>query len=267
MVAKKATITIVFIGISVIHTLLAQDKSQELVFPIVVSGFLGDTGQSPRFETTFSILNQSNASVPARIQLYTNQGKEVDGGLYAFTIPPNLLFPFSLFYAAITAGPIPPQVNGWGRLTLQSDASVVAQSEITFFPDPRSIYIPSSSAYTPTVKPTKMSQISFVYRPGRRSAVAIVNPSSSQNATVEIRVERPYAVFGFGNCPIVLTLSPRQRLSKFLDELCGAVTGGSLPPEGALVTITSDVPVSVGAIDVFPQGGFTSLPVRAIPDN
>ncbi len=85
----------------------------------------------------------------------------------------------------------------------------------------------------------------------RQSAYAIVNPSSSDAAKIDL-----VALDSRGNtaCATSLTIPPLNRISKFASELlfpCNAPGIGS-------VIISSTLPIAVGALEVsFPEGKFS----------
>lgn len=247
---------------------LAQ-RDSELIFPIVVSGFLGPIANSPRFEASFLMLNPIDTRVTVQLQLFTNDGVEfvdleTQRNLGIFDLFSNRLSARSLHFTRLIAGNIPPRFNGWGRLTFPIGAAIKAQGDVAFYDRPGdSAWEPIFTAQSPAVLPAEKFQVFTVLRPTRRLALAIVNPAANETALVRLEAKAAPAS-GLASCPMSLTLPPLQRVSRFVDEWCGPITSWGTPPEPLQIIVGADRPIAVGAVDVFLDGHFSSLPVYPI---
>ena len=262
-------------------TALSQDASEELIFPIVSSGFLnefpGEAGDppNPRFQMFFTFFNNSTTTVSVALTLHNNEGLVIeDENLEApeiRTIPAGELSAVTILerFFDLSGGIIPPRFDGWGSLRIPTGQDIRAESELSFY---ESILSPVKwSAHSMAVRPamrfqvTNPSDLRFIDAIDirRRSGVAIVNPSADATAMIEIQAELFSAPRGV-ICSQTLTVEPLHRNSMFLDELCGPPTPHSRVVE--LVTITSNVPVAVGVLDVLPDGSFSSHPVQRFED-
>lgn len=259
----------VLVAFFVVGILIGQaSDTEELVFPVVASGFLGpvvvEGDWGPRLENTFIFVNLSETTITGSFQFFENDGRS--NGPRQLQVLSQRPTSFSFHFAALIPPTIPPKTDGWARLILPRGAKLLAENEIVFYRSSSRI----TSLHLQAFKPAREFRIAFVDRTMRvgRPAIAIVNPSSTNSVTVSLRFDKFESGFtSFLPCPTVPTnlhIPPLNRFRRFLDEICGPILGGGIPPATASLQITSDLPIGVAAIEVFPDGTFSTLVVRPL---
>jgi hypothetical protein len=169
-------------------------------------------------------------------------------------------------------------LNGWARLRWQGSTSVLVSEELTLVaaaPAPCQLVCnrPSTeklaSGQITAVKAAKEFKMPMTINPNRQTAVALINPSSSEPATVKVSIldsQGESAQLGVPNS-FEVRVGPLERISKFVWELANAqlpqASAPSPPPsfQGSLL-FSSDVPfVASGLQIMFPEGKFVAVPV------
>lgn len=244
--------------------------SEEFIFPIVASGFVGPvvggSDWGPRLENTITFVNLSEETITGIFRHFSNDGKP--GPLLQIQVgrrPSS----FSSYFAALIPPTIPSQFDGWARLTLPFGAKLFAEIEVVFFRSPN----PPTSAHLQAIKPAREFRVTFVNRAGmggRRFAIAIVNPSAATTATVWLDYDRSGVGFvGYLPCPsfpVTLQVLPLNRFSKFFDQICGETigSGGAFPPATGSLRIASSVPIAIAILEVFSDGTFSTMLARPV---
>ncbi|HEY3127877.1 MAG TPA: hypothetical protein VGL91_00320 [Acidobacteriota bacterium] len=295
----RLTHIVALIWIAGSHLTTAQ--TQELILPVAVNGVV----RSPlHFQTTYRILNTSDAIISVTFEARRQDGSETNLFKDLFCdvgpIPPPILSKTIFTLQPNGAIELPSKsasdalFNGWIRLTYVSatPSAVQANSEVTFVsanpvPCPPNIAIcqrPSgdilSSATVSAVKSQKEFHLPATITTNRHTAIAVVNPSPTQKATVTLTlldsIGRVFLVNGAA-ISSKLEIPPGTKLSSFLWEAfvtClpfqPCIPTQPLPPpapemfHGSL-KITSDNPVGVAALNVLlPEGKLVNIPVVSI---
>jgi len=92
-------------------------------------------------------------------------------------------------------------------------------------------------------------------------AYAIINPSETETATVEMRAHRPDEPDKPG-CVQELTIPPLSRITGHFREFF------PICDRGSTIRISGDIPIAVGGLQVFyPEFKMTALPVETIEDS
>lgn len=280
MSLNKATF-VSLLAICFAPLLTAQEgpKIQELILPIVVNGRINDR---LHFQTEVIFLNLSDSSARPAVTVFDNTGKEVRVFTCPLPIPhgPTPLDPLSplgllwnvtdAYQAVLT--------TGWARINWNTSAVLQARAEIYLMNSTPACIEPSvrtsdafiTSSEIPAVKAAKEFRSQINYLRQRKTAFAIVNPSSTQTAKVLLTVLNFDGAVPLG-CQAELAIAPQNRVAKFIDEIfpqfpslpCISCFPCILPGKGS-VKITSDVPIAVGALDIVaPKGEFISVPVTS----
>lgn len=261
------------------HPLWAAEPSvnNELILPLVANGIV----QHPKhFQATFSFLNLSDSTVQGTLEVFDDQGTLQTNFLFCepivgppealeFTLQPNGLF----HHTGITDGEL---IDGWGRVTWEGSARVEGSVEVTLLADdpiPCLVICNRSSTDVLTavqakgVEPARAFRAPAILTPNRHTAFAIVNPSETQTATVDLAV---FDKSGQSVDANSFQIPPRSRLTHFLWDLMilGKVfVVPPVPPEEfhGSVRITSDTPFAVGGVHVlFPEGEYVNLFVDTV---
>ncbi|MDA2933927.1 hypothetical protein MYX82_06245 [Acidobacteria bacterium AH-259-D05] len=245
--------------------LLCQAQTQEIILPVVVNGFWKEPAH---FQTTIRIVNLSTQAVEVTLEAYQNDGTATrilelypiakSGTKTVFQIMPGGSV------EAFTTGD-EPAFDGWARLSYETSASIQASAEIALVDAPVGpkpiCQRPSTeivtSAHAAGVPESKKYSGFIVIRPFRKSAYALVNPSTTSTANVFL------SLLDFSGKLVAsagLQIPPQGRSRGLLPDLLDN------PPEDFIgsLRITSDIPIGVGALNVlFPEGKFTSVLVTA----
>jgi len=242
-------------------------QTQELILPIALNGY---TTPPVHYQTIVRILNQSPSAVEVTAEAYQNDGTAVrifelfpvarTGTKTVFHIEAN----GSL--EAFTAEDV-PSLNGWIRLTYDSSATIQAGAEVAVINAPVGPHPicmrPSTeiltSAQAPAVRAAQKFSAFAVIRTYRRSGFALVNPSSSQSATVFLSLMDLSGNFIASG---TVQIAPQSRISRFTEEVLPAAPSDFM---GSL-RITSNIPIGVGGVNVlYPAGEFMGINVASSP--
>ncbi len=254
----------------------ATSESLDLILPIVATGFLGNPGAPDiRWETSFVFLNLSATTFTGDLEIFQNDGTLVEEGGFSvsYEIPANGLRDRSIFTQSIIPPPPFPTIDGWARLRLPAGAPVQAQTEVRINTD--FLATVTTLAHVPAVRPARRFRTVLIDRligatgQHRQTAYAIVNPSETDDAKVKLSTSG-LPLGGEPTCNAMLTIPPRNRVSRLVEDLFPTCQElellriATLRPVAA-VTITSDIPIAVGALDVLlPEGRISALPVQPV---
>jgi hypothetical protein len=247
--------------------LAAAAQSQDLILPVVLNGY---TVAPVHYQTIIRILNTSSSAVEVTLEAYNNDGTAVRI-LELFPVArtgTKTVFQIAAggSVEAFTAEDV-PSLNGWVRLTFDSRATIQASAEVALINapvGPHPICVRPSTEIVTSVQTSAVSAAQkfsgfAVIRPYRKSGFAIVNPSTSAQATVFLSL---MDLSGNLVATNTLQIGPQARVSRLVQEfLPNAPTDfmGSL-------RITSTIPVGFGGVNVlFPEGEFTGVSVAAQP--
>lgn len=252
---------LVFLSVVLFSSTLGYGQTQDLILPIVLNGY---TTQPIHYQTTIRIVNLSAAAVEVTLEAYQNDGTPIRI-LELFPIAragTKTVFQIETggSVEAFTAEDV-PALNGWARLTFSSSATIQASAEVALInapvgPHPICIR-PSTDVLTSVLAPAVAAAQKFsafaVIRPFRKSGYAIVNPSTTQAATVFL------SLMDFSGRFIAsgtVEIPPQGRLSRFVHEFLPDAPADFM---GSL-KITSTAPVAFGGVNVlFPEGEFTGI--------
>ena len=223
-------------------------EGRELYFPTVVSGEVAD---GLMFQDIFILINRGEEAIQTELQIHTNDGTEHSS--YPFEVPPGELRSRSLAYWGLLPPRIPPEIQGWAKLRIPPGAAVRAHQHLFVTAFKPGTQPPIASATTEAVVPGRLFRILLPNASlGGRHAIAIVNPSTEEEARVQIDVEEVRVP----GCPVQVTVGPLGRMSRMLqDDLCERPMFTIFPPEQAILTLSSDVPIAVSAMEFFPTTG------------
>ena len=246
---------------------LADAQTQELILPVALNGY---TTQPIHYQTTIRISNMSSSAAEVTLEAYQNDGTAIrilelfpiarSGTKTVFQIESGGSV------EAYTAEDVPP-LNGWIRLTFDSSITIQASTEVTLINGlvgPKPICTrPSTEILTSVQLPALGSAKKFsgfaVIRPFRKSGYAIVNPSTTQSATVFLSLMDFAGRLVASNTAEV---APQVRISRFVQEFLPNAPSDFM----GTLRITSTIPVVLGGVNVlFPDGEFTGINVAASP--
>lgn len=258
---------------------VSSSALNEVVLPIVVNGAFAE---NLHYQTIFNILNTSAQQIETTLQVYNNQGKP--GGVFCAPIapPPSsataTLAP-NAEYLRFTSADLPFH-DGWALLRWEGSASVLASEEITLVAAaPQACMLvcnwPSteklSSTQMPAIKPAREFRLPVTINRYRQTALALVNPSGTETASVRISLMDAAGKTAKLGVPdsFEIRIRPLERVSRYLWQLAlesSALTVVIPTPESfqGSVTLSANIPIAVGALHLmFLQGKFVSLTVRA----
>ncbi len=295
-----ATLLVVALG----SAAAVAQPPRELIFPIVVNGPSGPT----HFQTTFVFFNLSATAKEVGIRAFRDV-PFADNLLFCRPLI-NITPPFdptlgggghlpgSGFLRVTSSGESPSLFTGWARFGAFPDQPVEASAELSLLGVPtqactdgtsevppripvfeRRSSVVRQSVRVPAVEPAREFLVEAVIGLARETAVAIVNPSLVQPATVRFELldgeGRPLAensgAAGAACIPEfaipslerlvgpVWTLYAAERL-----EFLGSTPCSGPRPDAFSGTarITSDQPIAVGALHVIlPDGRLVDAPV------
>jgi len=245
----------------------ASAQTQDLVLPIALNGY---TTVPIHHQTIIRIVNLSPDSADVTLEAYQNDGTAVRiFGL--FPIPQQGTK--SVFriesggsVEAYTAEDT-PDLNGWVRLTYNVGATILASAEVALINAPvgphpicmRPSTEINTSVQVQAVAPATKFGAFVASVTNRKSAYAIINPSTTQTATVFLSLMNLSGQF-VGTA--TLQIPPQNRVSRFVHELVPNVPAGFM---GSL-HITSSLPVGFGGVNVLaPEGKLTGIQVASPP--
>lgn len=243
----------------------AQTQTQDLILPVVLNGY---TVAPVHYQTIIRVVNMSASPTEVTLEAYQNDGTairildlfpiarsgtksvfqiEAGGSVEAFT------------YEDV------PSLNGWVRLTFDSRATIQASAEVALIKapvGPHPICVrPSTDIVTSVQTPAVTASAKFsafaVIRPYRKSGFAIVNPSTTREATVFLSLMDFSGRLVASN---TLQIAPQARVSRMVSEFLPNAPADFM---GSL-RITSNVAVGFGGVNVlFPEGEFTGIGVAS----
>jgi len=245
----------------------AGAQTQDLILPVVLNGF---TVAPMHYQTIIRILNTSPSAVEVTLEAYQNDGKPIRI-LELFPIARSgtkTVFKIEAggSVEAFTAEDV-PALNGWVRLTFDSQATIQASAEVALInapvgPHPICVR-PSTDIVTSVQTSSVAAALKFsgfaVLRPYRKSAFAIINPSTNADATVFLSL---MDFSGHLVATNTLQIGPQVRVSRFIQEF---LPSGPADFMGSL-RVTSTIPIAFGGVNVlFPEGELTGINVAPQP--
>jgi len=251
--------------LALVFSATAFAEAQDLILPVALNGY---TTAPIHYQTMIRIVNMSSSSVEVTLEAYQNDGTAIRI-LDLFPIAqPGTKTVFQIASGgsveAFTLEDV-PSLNGWIRLTFDSSALVQASAEVVMINAPVGPHPicmrPSTEILTSVQVPAVRSAQKFngfaVVRPYRKSAYAIVNPSTTQTATVFLSLmDLNGRLIASGTVQV----SPQARLSKFVQEFLPDSPSDFM----GSFRITSTIPVGFGGVNVLlPQGEFTGINVAS----
>jgi hypothetical protein len=262
-----------------ILTVMDSSLLTEMILPMVVNGAVAE---KLHYQTIFTVLNTLADDVKGNLQVYNNAG--VAQGAFcsplapapssaAFTLSPNgQYFQFTSADLAF--------LNGWARVRWQGPASILVSEELTLVAAAPAACLlvcnrPSteklSSAQVLAIKPAHEFKMPMTINPNRQTAVALINPSSSEPVTVKVQILDSAGQRAQLDVPnqFEIVVRPLERVSKFAWQIAfehSLLTSVPNPPnsfQGSLI-FSSDSPfVASGLHIMFPEGKFVPVPVIA----
>ena len=245
----------------------AAAQTQDLILPVVLNGY---TVAPVHYQTIIRILNTSASAVEVTLEAYQNDGTPIRI-LELFPIARSgtkTVFQIDAggSVEAFTAEDV-PSLNGWVRLTFDSRATIQASAEVAVInapvgPHPICVR-PSTDIVTSVQTSAVPAALKFsgfaVIRPYRKSGFAIVNPSTSADATVFLSL---MDFSGHLVATNTLKIGAQARVSQLVQEFLPSAPGDFM---GSL-RVTSTIPIGFGGVNVlFPEGEFTGISVAAQP--
>jgi len=239
--------------------------TQDLILPIAVNGY---TTPPIHYQTIIRIVNMSAFSVEVTLEAYQNDGTPIRIlELFPITRPgTKTVFQIDSggSVEAFTAEDT-PSLNGWVRLTFDSSATIQASAEVALINAPVGPHPicmrPSTEIFTsvqlPALSAARKWSAFAVNRTNRKSAYAIVNPSTSQTATIFLSLLDSGGHFVASGS---VQIPPQGRLSRFLHEFLPDAPSDFM---GSL-RITSAIPIAFGGVNIlYPEGKFTGINVAS----
>jgi len=249
----------------------------EVILPMVVNGAVAE---KLHYQTIFTVLNASANEMKGNLQLYSHPGTAP--GAFCSPLAPapsNAAFTLgaNAQYFQFTS-PDLALLNGWARLRWQGPVSILVSEELTlvaatpapcFFVNNPPTTEKLSSAQIMAVKPAHEFKMPMTINPNRQTAVALINPSSSDPVTVKVQILDSAGQRAQLDVPnqFEITVGPLERVSKYIWQMAFEQSSlASLPGppdsfQGALV-FSSDSPfVASGLHIMFPEGKFATVPV------
>ncbi|MGI8782750.1 MAG: hypothetical protein ACR2L2_03750 [Acidobacteriota bacterium] len=259
----------------------AAAQSQELIVPVVVSG----TVKSPlHFQTILRILNPSTEARTVTVRIYDDAGTQVRvDQVFCVAGSPLLVLPgpeLSLQIASNGSSELSSLGNlalftGWASIRFEGAQTIQASSETALIDAPPAPCIqpicarPSTEIVTSvqlgaTAAATEFRATASI-TDKRESAYALVNPSATQTATIELDA---YNSSGMVVDQNTLKIPPLGRISKFLFELLNLGKVFIQTPQRPTayhgsVRFRSDIPIAVAGLNVLsPEGKLVNLPTK-----
>jgi len=243
----------------------AAAQTQDLILPVVLNGY---TVAPVHYQTIIRIVNMSASAADVTLEAYQNDGTPTRI-LELFPVArtgTKTVFQIGAggSVEAFTAEDV-PSLNGWVRLTYDSRAMIQASAEVAVISapvGPHPICVRPSTDIVTSVQtsalPAALKFSAFaVIRPYRKSGFAIVNPSTTVDATVFL------SLMDFSGRLVAtntLKIGPQARVSQLVQEFLPNAPGDFM---GSL-RVTSTIPVGFGGVNVlFPEGEFTGINVAA----
>lgn len=267
-------------------------EPHQLIFPIVHSEFIDGL---TNLQTTFSFMNLSNTTASASIVAFQNDGTptRILGLCDPFGRPPDLEEVQRDFEVPAQGGQDfltqadnqsnLPGFAGWARVTLDLDVDVRSSSEVLLRASPEPCIVLSGTSplsqsdvrlqdsdvsglflkavEVSAVKPARQFRARGFDWVTRQSAFALVNPSETETASVQIEVFN-YGAERIGAAEV--TIPPLNRVARLMSELVQVLPCPECPPvhHRGFVRFSSDIPIAVGGVVIVKPGDiWVSLPV------
>jgi hypothetical protein len=245
----------------------AFSQTRDLILPIALNGY---TTPPVHYQTIIRIVNMSASAVDVTLEAYQNDGTAIRIlELFPITRPGT-----KTVFALSGGGSVEaftledtPSLNGWIRLTFDSAATILATAEVALINAPVGPHPicmrPSTEIVTSVQIPATAAANKFsgfaINRPTRKSAFAIVNPSTSEKATAFLSLmdsEGKFIASGTVEIP------PQGRLARFLHEFLPNAPSDFM----GSFRVTSTIPVGFGGVNVlFPEGEYVGIQSAASP--
>lgn len=242
---------------------------EQLVFPIVVA-LPGPTNGS-EIQSTLIFENLSEEEIDLRPEAFENDGTE----RFLFGPPLIKLDPLGNDARTLFVG-----FNGWIRISVEAPGAIRSASvAISYSNEPCIVAFVSRTHDTGCLFDSSNRNLSYfsgnAIRPARQfwaraflnsgniqSAYAIVNPSDSETASVEMEVvDEDGALLGRTSFQV----GPLKRVSKFLEELISLQSEEDDPQRIGRVYFRSASPIAVGAVGVWwPDAKLIDIPVQPL---
>ena len=261
------------------RTFNVMDSSSlnEAILPMVVNGAVAE---KLHYQTIFTVLNTSADDANANLQVYSNAATAP--GVFCSSLAPapsGAAFTLNTNsqYFQFTSSDL-PFLNGWARLRWQGSSPILVSEELTLVaaaPAPCLLVCnrPSteklSSAQITAIKPAREFRMPMTINPNRQTAVALINPSSSQTLTVKVQILDSAGQKAQLDVPnqFQISIRPLERVSKYVWQMAfeqSSLASLPSPPssfQGSLI-FGSDSPfVASGLQIMFPEGKFATIPV------
>ena len=250
-----------------------EPELREVILPIVVAGI---ASEGRHYQTTISVANLGDRAESVTIGIYNAQGK-LQGDFFCEPVgvfPPS---PVEIpangsYHRAGTSDR--PLLDGWARLSMASDAKLLASAEVSLIeaePQPCQVVCQFSSdtivtsAQNRGLPTSREFHGAVLFTPNRHSAYALVNPSKSETAQVEVTTFRASGEVFDSN---QFQIPPEGRISKLWWDLLNfgkVFVTLPVPPQSfhGSLRITSDLGIGVGGLHVLlPEGKFVNLPME-----
>jgi hypothetical protein len=243
-------------------------EMRDLILPIALNGY---TTPPVHYQTIIRIVNMS-PSVAAEVtfEAYQNDGTPIR----VLELFPVARTGTKTVFAIDGGGAVEaftaedtPSLNGWIRLTFDSAATILASAEVALINAPVGPHPicmrPSTEILTSVQMPASAAAVKFsgfvAIQPNRKSGYAIVNPSTSQTATVFLSLMDSAGRFVASG---TVQIPPQGRVSRFVHEFLPTAPSGFM---GSL-RITSTIPVGFGGVNVlYPEGEYNGIQVASSP--
>lgn len=243
-----------------------QEGEVELYFPNLVSGRLGS---DLIYNNVLVLANDGDQDVQLHLDVLSN-----DGGLAeenTLEVVAGEIFSFGEYSWMPFLWPTAPrQIQGWARIRVPAGSEIRARHNLS------ARHYESFSAFSTTNTravsagrhlEVTLPDITTWFDPVH--AIAIVNPSSEQDAEVQIsfKLHGPgHLISHFTNCQTEIVAPPLHRITHFLeDDLCERQPVNGWPPQQLDLIFSSNNPVAVSVMEFSPSTfAFSDLEVRQV---
>ncbi len=253
-------------------------SSREVIFPIVVNGA---SAEKLHYQTIFTVLNTTAENLGATLQVYGNNG--APGGVFCSPLaPPPSKMTVSLDPNAEYLQFTSPDLlfhDGWASLRWQGSAPILASTEITLVSAPPAPCLlvcnrPSSEKLSSTqvaaIAPALAFRLPVTLNSYRQTALALVNPSSTEPLTVKVTIHAASGENAKLGVPsnFEIRIRPLERISRLLWQMA---LGQSAPTlivpsretfQGSVVLASSSPFAAAGLNIMFPEGKLVSIPIQ-----
>jgi hypothetical protein len=253
--------------VALFFTPAALAQTRDLILPIALNGY---TTPPVHYQTIIRIVNMSASTVDVTLEAYQNDGSAVRIlELFPITRPGTktvLSIPGGGSVETFTAEDT-PSLNGWIRLTFDSAATILATAEVALINAPvgphpicmrPSTEIVTSVQVSATAAASRFSGFA-INRTTRKSAYALVNPSTSEKATAFLSLMDGDGKFVASG---TIEIPPQGRLARFLHEFLPSAPSDFM----GSFRVTSTIPIGFGGVNVlFPEGEFVGIQAASPP--